>query len=347
MCVVKINVEDVNDNSPQFSNTPQVAKISSDSPANRVIHRFDIEDADKGENSVFDLKLEEHFDNLFSLSRDGILSLARNVTEFDKSEYTVRVIAKDLGGLSNTEEIKIEILPPELLQARSDPAILSGALAGLALVIIILIILVVIKCCRKREIYKFRSAEDTLGNCAAGDSRQTLSGWTVEINNTDCNTVKTGLIVEPTGSDQTEEFYMSKSDSNSKKTRSREDGGSEMVPDSGRGESEKDSLSSANQSQLGPHCTKDCLFSGHSDTCWMPAISRAGPADHSRADQELDTLNSSLIGYSKEKFSRLTQHYCNIKSQNTLAPSSDLQSQRSSGYLSSNEGGQQRSIHYC
>ena len=308
-----------------------------------MIHRFDIQDADKGENSVFELRLEEHFDHLFSLSRDGVLSLARNLTGTDRSEYTIRVIAKDLGGLSNTEEIKVEILPPEMLKARSDPAILSGALTGLALVILILVILVIIKCCRKKEIYKFRSAEDTLGNCTAGDSRQTLSGWTVEINNTDCNTVKTGLIVEPTGSDQTEEFYMSKSES-SKKTRSREDG-SEMIPDSGRGESEKDSLSSANQSQLGPHCTKDCLFSGHSDTCWMPTI--GGAVGNSRADQELDTLNSSLIGYSKEKFSRLTQHYCNIKSANTLAPSSDLQSQRSSGYLSSNEGGQQRSIHYC
>ena len=99
------------------------------------------------------------------------------------------------------------------------------------------------------------------------------------------------------------------------------------------------------KSQLEPHYTKDCLYSGHSDTCWMPTI--GGAVGNSRADQELDTLNSSLIGYSKEKFSRLTQHYCNIKSANTLAPSSDLQSQRSSGYLSSNEGGQQRSIHYC
>ena len=113
----------------------------------------------------------------------------------------------------------------------------------------------------------------------------------------------------------------------------------------GTGRAGKDSLSSANQSQFGPHFTKDCLFSGHSDTCWMPTI--GGAVRNSRVDQELDTPNSSLIGYSKEKFSRLTQHYCNIKTANTLAPSSDLQSQRSGGYLSSNKGGQQRSIHYC
>ena len=52
----------------------------------------------------------------------------------------------DLGELSNTEEIKVEILPPDMLKARSYPAILSGALTGLALVILILVILVVIKC---------------------------------------------------------------------------------------------------------------------------------------------------------------------------------------------------------
>jgi len=354
-CEFELNILDVNDNKPVFDEFPVSSTISSVSPKNYIVSKFSVTDADLGENALFQLYLEQDH-GLFTINNDGVLTLTRNLTEVDmlQDQYNLRIIARDNGDLVTTADFFVEIVPPEVFLKRSDPAVLSGALAGLGLVFLILILIVVFKCCRnkKREIYKFRSAENTLAECNVGDSKQTLSGWTVEINGTECSNIKTGLIVEPTGSDGTSEEYF-KSDSTSKKTRSREDGGSDLVPDSGRGESEKDSITSGTcglNGAMGPNCTKDCLFHGHSDTCWMP-VNPSTSAD-SRMDHEIDTLSSSMIGYSKERFSRLSHQYINsaqkIRNTHELAPSSDQTSQRSSGYLSSNDGQQQvRTVHYC
>lgn len=358
-CELKLRVIDVNDNKPIFHDLPVITTISTTSPKNYIITKFHVTDADSGENSLFQLSLDNDY-GLFNIDNEGVLTLSRNITENGEStqnQYNLRIIARDNGGLENTADVFVEIVLPEVLLKRSDPAVLSGALAGLALVFLILILIVIFKCCRnkKREIYKFRSAENTLAGCTVGDSKQTLSGWTVEINGTECSNVKTGLIVEPTGSDgthTTDEYYpLGKSDSPSKKTRSREEG-SDLVPDSGRGESEKDSITSGNcglNGAMGPNCTKECIFQGHSDTCWMPVA--PSTSTDSRMDHEIDTLSSSMIGYSKERFSRLSHQYINSQQKmsthsNTLAPSSDQTSQRSSGYLSSNDG-QVRNIHYC
>lgn len=362
-CELRLRVTDVNDNEPVFHDLPEVKTISKAAKQNFMLHKFHVTDADQGENSRFQLFLENDYD-LFALNDEGVLTLSRNLTADDLEQYQLRLVARDQGGLVTTADIVVEIVPPELLARRgsSDPAVLSGALAGLGLVILVLIVIIVFKCCRnkKREIYKFRSAENTLADCPVSGSRQTLSGWTVEINGTECSNVKTGLIVEPTESDETQttdELYALSAktgDNVSKKTRSREDG-SDMVPDSGRGESEKDSITSANcglSGAMGPNCSKDCLFQGHSDACWMPAGPSCSTANDSRTDHELDTLSSSMIGYSKERFTRLSHQYINthhkMSSSGAIPPSSDQASQRSSGYLSSNDGqGHQRSIHYC
>lgn len=349
-CEMKLKVIDVNDNTPVFHEVPAIMTISNTAPKNFVVHQFLVTDADEGENGRVSLALTESYD-LFDIDNDGFLTLNRNITTDDKTEYNLRIVATDHGveNLNAPAFLMVEIVSPEVLSQRSDPAIISGALAGLGLVFLILILIIVIKCMRnkKREIYKFRSAENSLGDCVVGDSKQTLSGWTVEINGTD--NVKTGLIVEPTASEgnRTSEYGygVAKSDV-TKKSRER-DGSSDMVPDSGRGESEKDSISSGNcglNGAMGPSCTKECLFQGHSDACWMP------PANDSRDDQAIDTLNSSLIGYSKERFSKLSHQYINTQQKivsHALVPSSDQTSQRSSGYLSSNDGHPTRSIHYC
>jgi hypothetical protein len=252
----------------------------------------------------------------------------------------------------------VEILPAEIFLAQTDPAVLSGALAGLCLVFLVLLAIVIVKCCinKKRATYECRKAENTAEQDPMG-SKQSLSGWTVEISGSECGNLKTGLIVEPAESEST---CLMKGFSGSQSK------GDETARDSGRGESEKESINSS-ADQGGVNCTKECAYLGHSDACWMPHVTNSTHVTRSSRDEtkfEIETLNSYMIGYSKQGFNRLSQTVLDKQNRQTSSyqlpvsestePNTELTGNGSSGYESSDPGNKlnlgsnykKRTVHY-
>ncbi|CBY07112.1 unnamed protein product [Oikopleura dioica] len=315
-CTFNLLVGDENDNAPVFDDATEFVKVIPNTLGkNEIVYDFTVVDADSGKNALFFLELEDDFD-LFYINSENELRMARNFTASDPSRVNLKVRATDSGGLASEIAFAVEILPPEALMRSSTQELAIASICGLFSVILVLcLVIFCLKRKRKQQTYKFRNAEDKEEINA---SKQTLSNWTVEIKN-DAALVKTGLIVEP--SEDGSVLY---------KTRSH-DHGSDFIPDSGRGESEKDSISST----MGPNCSKDCSIIGHSDTCWMP----------SSRNEEIICSSLSVVGYSREHLSKLSAQY--ISNQNRLAnltPICDQESHRSSGYLSSVDA---RTVHYC
>ncbi|CAG5104545.1 Oidioi.mRNA.OKI2018_I69.chr1.g1322.t1.cds [Oikopleura dioica] len=315
-CTFNLIVGDENDNAPLFDEATEFVKVIPNTLGkNEIVYDFNVVDKDDGKNAMFFLELEDDFD-LFYINSANELRLSRNFTSTDPSRVNLIVRARDSGDLTSEISFAVEILPPEALMRSSTQELAIASICGLMAVIFVLCLVIFCLKQRRQQTYKFRNAEDKEeSNIHA--SKQTLSNWTVEIKN-DAALVKTNLIVDP-----------SEDGSGLYKTRS-QDHGSDFIPDSGRGESEKDSVSST----MGPNCSKDCSVIGHSDACWMPS---------SRNEEIMSS--SSIVGYSREHLSKLSQQY--LTNQNRLAnlsPICDQESQRSSGYLSSLDA---RNVHYC
>ena len=357
---------DVNDNAPRFvTQMPAATTISSRSVQGEIIFQLNATDADLGAGGAVHLGLEDGY-GLFDINSAGAVYLIRNVTidapfqavdvdPLEQQYFTLTIVATDGDGLSSSAQLMVEILPAEIFLAQTDPAVLSGALAGLCLVFLVLLAIVVVKCCinKKRATYECRKAESNAEQDPMG-SKQSLSGWTVEISGSECGNLKTGLIVEPTESESTCLIKGFTAGSQSR------DKGDETARDSGRGESEKESINSG-ADQGGVNCTKECAYLGHSDACWMPHVTNSTHVTRSSRDEakfEIETLNSYMIGYSKQGFNRLSQTVLDKQkntsghvnstsghvsyqlpvSESTSEPNPELAGNGSSGYESSDAG---------
>ncbi|XP_044311184.1 protocadherin Fat 1 isoform X1 [Varanus komodoensis] len=107
--VVKVTVEDVNDNAPVFVSLPYYATVKIDTEVGQVIRRVTAVDKDIGRNGRVHYYLKEHYDH-FQIENTGEISLKK---PFDpdtlNKEYLLLVVAKDGGEPSLSAEVTVPI----------------------------------------------------------------------------------------------------------------------------------------------------------------------------------------------------------------------------------------------
>uniref|UniRef100_A0A673AU48 FAT atypical cadherin 2 n=1 Tax=Sphaeramia orbicularis TaxID=375764 RepID=A0A673AU48_9TELE len=109
--LVKVYIDDVNDNSPQFLNLPFSMMISEDSEPGDVLYQATAIDRDLGENGSVMYSLEEDYD-LFRIDPDvGDVSLQRPLDFEALNKYVLTVVAVDEGepSLSTAAQLSIQV----------------------------------------------------------------------------------------------------------------------------------------------------------------------------------------------------------------------------------------------
>ncbi|XP_063784646.1 protocadherin gamma-C5-like isoform X15 [Pseudophryne corroboree] len=123
-CVIKVQVEDVNDNTPEIIFTSKHKEISENSPIGTVVGFITVRDKDSGKNGEVKLDVSPNLpfrcqpmSNRYSLVTSGHLDREQ------VSQYTITLIASDLGSpsLSSQTTVTINISdvndnPPAFLQ---------------------------------------------------------------------------------------------------------------------------------------------------------------------------------------------------------------------------------------
>uniref|UniRef100_A0A672GBW4 FAT atypical cadherin 2 n=1 Tax=Salarias fasciatus TaxID=181472 RepID=A0A672GBW4_SALFA len=108
---VKVFIDDVNDNPPQFLNLPFSMVISEDTEPGDVLYQATAIDQDMGENGSVMYALEDDY-NLFRIDPAvGDVSLQRPLDFEALNKYVLTVIAADEGepSLSNTAQLSIQV----------------------------------------------------------------------------------------------------------------------------------------------------------------------------------------------------------------------------------------------
>ncbi|XP_028272859.1 protocadherin Fat 2 [Parambassis ranga] len=108
---VKVFIDDVNDNSPQFLNLPFSMMISEDSEPGDVLYQATAIDRDLGENGSIMYSLEEDYD-LFRIDPDvGDVSLQRPLDFEALNKYVLTVLASDEGepSYSTVAQLSIQV----------------------------------------------------------------------------------------------------------------------------------------------------------------------------------------------------------------------------------------------
>ncbi|KAL6117350.1 fat2 [Pungitius sinensis] len=108
---VKVFIDDVNDNAPQFLNLPFSMMISESSEPGDVLYQATAIDGDLGENGAVVYSLEEDYD-LFRIDPDvGDVSLNRPLDFEALSKYVLTVVATDEGepGHSAAAQLSIQV----------------------------------------------------------------------------------------------------------------------------------------------------------------------------------------------------------------------------------------------
>ncbi|XP_072296133.1 protocadherin Fat 2 [Eucyclogobius newberryi] len=109
--LVKVHIDDVNDNAPDFLNLPYSATISDDVEPGDVLYQATAIDKDSGKNSSIVYSLEDHFE-LFRIDPNvGDISLQRPL-DFDAlNKYVLTIVASDEGkpSYSSTSQLTVQI----------------------------------------------------------------------------------------------------------------------------------------------------------------------------------------------------------------------------------------------
>uniref|UniRef100_A0A3P8RV15 FAT atypical cadherin 2 n=1 Tax=Amphiprion percula TaxID=161767 RepID=A0A3P8RV15_AMPPE len=106
---VKVFIDDVNDNSPQFLNLPFSMMISEDSEPGDVLYQATAIDRDLGENGSIMYSLEEDYD-LFRIDPDvGDVSLQRPLDFEALNKYVLTVFAIDEGEPSHSTMAQLSV----------------------------------------------------------------------------------------------------------------------------------------------------------------------------------------------------------------------------------------------
>ncbi|XP_015744320.1 protocadherin Fat 1 isoform X1 [Python bivittatus] len=107
--VVKVTVEDINDNAPVFVNLPYYATVKIDTDVGEVIHYVTAVDNDIGRNGEIHYYFKERSDQ-FQIGETGKITLRK---QFDpdtlNKEYRLTVVAQDKGEPSFSAEVTVPI----------------------------------------------------------------------------------------------------------------------------------------------------------------------------------------------------------------------------------------------
>ncbi|KAL2094521.1 hypothetical protein ACEWY4_009240 [Coilia grayii] len=111
---VRVNILDVNDNEPFFTQAVYKATVLENSQIGSLVTTVSATDADEGTNgqvSYFVDQLTQQIDLPFSLNRTkGDISVS-GLIDYEKSkQFQINVIAKDAGGLSKSCKVIIEVI---------------------------------------------------------------------------------------------------------------------------------------------------------------------------------------------------------------------------------------------
>ncbi|XP_042697901.2 protocadherin Fat 1 isoform X7 [Chrysemys picta bellii] len=107
--VVKVTIEDVNDNGPVFVNLPYYAAVKVDTEVGHIIRRVTAVDKDIGSNGEVRYYLKDHHEH-FHIGPTGEITLKRQFEpDTLNKEYLVTVVAKDGGEPSFSAEVTVPI----------------------------------------------------------------------------------------------------------------------------------------------------------------------------------------------------------------------------------------------
>lgn len=107
--VVRVTVEDINDNRPFFVNLPYYAVVQVDAEVGHVIRQVTAVDKDTGKNAEIHYYLKEHHE-YFQIGLSGEISLKKQLSpDISNVDYTVIVVAKDAGDPALSSEVVVPI----------------------------------------------------------------------------------------------------------------------------------------------------------------------------------------------------------------------------------------------
>ncbi|KAG9478168.1 protocadherin-20-like [Eleutherodactylus coqui] len=107
---LKIQIEDVNDNNPKFSNHPEEIFIEENNIPSDILLTLSASDEDSGSNGDVSYYLLNEDPNVFSIDdSSGILKVSISLDREEKSSYTIQVVAIDHGSPSKNDSCEIVI----------------------------------------------------------------------------------------------------------------------------------------------------------------------------------------------------------------------------------------------
>ncbi|KAM6933567.1 protocadherin Fat 3-like [Xenentodon cancila] len=111
--MVKVQVEDINDNAPVFVGLPYYAAVQVDADPGSTIFRVTAVDGDKGINGDVSYHLKDDYDHFEIDQKTGSISLKRSFeSDLSSKEYQMVIYARDGGDqpLSSTVEFPITVV---------------------------------------------------------------------------------------------------------------------------------------------------------------------------------------------------------------------------------------------
>lgn len=115
--VVRIIVQDVNDNSPEFYPLKYFSSIPDDASADTSVLQVFAHDLDEGKNAELRYSLDGGHDGLFRINAEsGHISVASSLKYSRKPLYEIIVTVEDLGGRKSPENAVVEIIKKSHLQ---------------------------------------------------------------------------------------------------------------------------------------------------------------------------------------------------------------------------------------
>ncbi|XP_078086838.1 protocadherin Fat 1-like [Mustelus asterias] len=95
--LVKVFVEDINDNAPHFVHLPYLATVQDDAEPGDVIYQVTADDEDTGDNAVIHYSLVDHYKYFWIDPSLGDISLSEILDSNASDKYILTVLAQDRG----------------------------------------------------------------------------------------------------------------------------------------------------------------------------------------------------------------------------------------------------------
>ncbi|XP_055876010.1 cadherin-23-like isoform X3 [Biomphalaria glabrata] len=107
---VTVNIEDMNDNAPAFSQSSYILSVYENTPIDTSIQTFNATDLDSGIYKVIQYSLRGGNGRFKIEPNSGLFKVAGNLDREEMSQYFLTIEAKDGGGLRTPAEITVNIL---------------------------------------------------------------------------------------------------------------------------------------------------------------------------------------------------------------------------------------------